>query len=304
MVRTMARRKPRARLITKTQVVVEEGEGQGQLFKLPNTPSTAFITLRLPRSATIAAIKRLEQISEASDFAEWSSNDVLIHSGRIITDIGKALNGLRLLRKDEAVRGHTFETMLDQIVKSMTTLENLRQLVLHLTAEQSDNEEEGENEPYPRQVDDVDALMNGLADNNDRNGGEETELEITKTTSYVGLTHNLDPTEDNDLAIAPSFLEWTSAQMLLHAAELRYHAWDIRNDGQRGRATACERDATEWEAEGLRRKGLEDAGERTPWEWGCVHRGVERPWDWRLGSAIEQDARPEVGFLAKNEYDH
>lgn len=34
VVRTMARRKPRARLITKTQVVVEEGEGQGQLFKV------------------------------------------------------------------------------------------------------------------------------------------------------------------------------------------------------------------------------------------------------------------------------
>ena len=81
---------------------------------------------------------------------------------------------------------------------------------------------------------------------------------------------------------------WTSAQLFLRAAELRHHAWDLREDGApRQRVAACEEEAEEWEVEGGRVRGEEEAGLRQAWDF---------------GPAVGQARRGGPGVLPKGEY--
>ena len=165
----------------------------------------------------------------------------------------------------------------------------------------------------PRRIitDDVDMSDHGDSGWNDEDEVEVYVSEIEVQSINIKARRDCEASERGDLATDAAFGEWTSAQMLLHAAELRYHALDIREDGLKKNANACECESEKWEAEGRRRKDLEIIGERQAWDGGCTLEvepltleidGVRRPWDW----GIEREAvqKVEIPTLAKASFGH
>lgn len=265
----------------------------------------------------------------AAPYTDWKVTELINHSNGILAGIYKSLDSLRGAQKGEA-----FDGIVDYITGSVGSVLTVQYLVGKMQAKAEDVEEVMETQEEltqrgrtPRAYK---PTLNATAMNRDDNEDGDWELEeetdteamkVVESSSPIDSIIDFDKAGDEDvftsLANDPVFEEWMSAQMLLHAAELRYHVWDAREDAavaengvvRRGRviptdkeeavrlkkeARAVEVEAKEFEDEGQRRKAIEEQGLREPWadmredttETEYVPMlmldGVMRPWDWRL----------------------
>jgi len=232
-------------------------------------------------ASAAAAVGRLIQFTAIDIGGDMTFEQLIGHAQVLFGDVLKVTNGLQAMKKDEKVVGQTFNTMIDTVSKAMTVIAKIQQLALALKPEESEDEEEysekggseeegSEDDQEAQGNDDTDIIMIDSGDKSDSDEyDEDPEYKLTKYDKNKGFPRrsNLGRSADNDLATAPSFAEWTSVQMFLHAAELRWMVIENLRDYGVG-SSAVEKEAEEWEVEGMRRKKQEEAGEREGWNWG------------------------------------
>jgi hypothetical protein len=257
----------------------------------------------------------------ASPYADWSFTELTTLGVGILAHLSRSLPGLL------DAKGEEFNDIFDHIERSSATIHTITYWAAKLTPEEVGDEDNMEEEATPRrrgpgrprkqtqkqaqaQADRNDG--DWLWDENEETAAEVIDLDIamdhevdsssTFNEAYHANRNHQDDIEfsfPTSLSTDPDFGEWTSAQMLLHAAELRFEALGPRRDGEAAttkkeasvlkmKALAIEADAKEWEVEGERRKVLEyQEGKRVPWgtvvsEPILMIDRVMRPWYWGL----------------------
>ena len=255
----------------------------------------------------------------AGPYAGWSFTELTTLGAGILAHLSQSLIGLL------DAKGELFNDIYNHIERSSATLLTVQYLAAKLKPEDVNDEDNMEEEPTPRRrgpgrprkqtQKQAQAQVQAERDDGDWlwDENEETATEVidvhnidmyhsSSTFSENRANHNhqydIEFTFPTSLSTDPDFAEWTSAQMLLHAAELRFEALGPRKDadaattkkeksGLEMKAKAIEADAREWRVEGERRKVLEEEGKRVLWgpvvfEPMLMIEGLMIPWYWGL----------------------
>jgi len=233
----------------------------------------------------------------AGPYAGWSFTELTTFGAGIFAHLSQSLTGLF----DAKVE--LFNDIFNHIERSSATLLTVQYLAAKLKPKEVYDEDNMEEEPTlrrrgpgrPRKQTKKHAQAQAQAERDDGDWlwdeNEETATEVIDVDS-IDMDHSsstfnekhanrnhqddIEFTFPTSLSTDPDFAEWTSAQMLLHAAELRFEALDPRKDadaattkkeksGLEMKAKAIEADAREWQVEGERRKVLEGEGKRVLW---------------------------------------
>jgi hypothetical protein len=267
----------------------------------------------MPSAPTPSLADRIRPASQgnaistvAGPYAGWSFTELTTLGAGILTHLSQSLIGLL------DAKGELFNDIFNHIERTSATLLTVQYLAAKLKPEEVNDEDNMEEEPTPRRrgpgrprkqtqkqaqtQEEAQAQAQAERDDGDWlwDENEETATEVLDVDdidmyhSYSTFNenhanrnhhHDIEFTFPTSLSADPDFAEWTSAQMLLHAAELRFEALGPRKDadaattkkemsGLEMKAKAIEADAREWQVEGERRKVLE--GERKRVLWGPV----------------------------------